>query len=218
MANKLRSKDFKNIGINSNQLISIAMSILKKKKFKKYTIEMKLELIQKVKKSPEEYLDDDILTVLAREFYEPTSIIEEEIKLHDEEIELNVFGRPLIKSNAYLQMKQAMKLPVVTGGALMPDSHLGYGLPIGAALATTYEVIPYAIGMDIGCRMSLNLYDVTERFFKMHEHKFKQSILDNTAFGLSKVINISQEHPFLCLLYTSPSPRDRTRSRMPSSA
>ena len=25
-------------------------------------------------------------------------------------------------------------------------------------------------------------------------------------------------HPYVCLLYTSPSPRDRTRSRMPSSA
>ena len=32
------------------------------------------------------------------------------------------------------------------------------------------------------------------------------------------VINLSDYHIKLCLLYTSPSPRDRTRSRMPSSA
>ena len=112
-------------------------------------------------------------------------------------MELNVFGRPLIKSNAFQQMKTAMKLPIVQKGALMPDSHLGYGLPIGAALATENAVIPFAIGMDIGCRMSLTLYSVTERYFKMHEHKFKQSIIDNTAFGLSKTIEFSQDHEFL---------------------
>ena len=31
-------------------------------------------------------------------------------------------------------------------------------------------------------------------------------------------VNLEQEHDEICLLYTSPSPRDRTRSRMPSSA
>ena len=35
-----------------------------------------------------------------------------------------------------------------------------------------------------------------------------------TVESIAKVINI----PLTCLLYTSPSPRDRTRSRMPSSA
>ena len=36
--------------------------------------------------------------------------------------------------------------------------------------------------------------------------------------GLSKRTNTSEEWLSYCLLYTSPSPRDRTRSRMPSSA
>ena len=31
-------------------------------------------------------------------------------------------------------------------------------------------------------------------------------------------IKVSEEDVNICLLYTSPSPRDRTRSRMPSSA
>ena len=34
----------------------------------------------------------------------------------------------------------------------------------------------------------------------------------------SKIVTIQQGGGFCCLLYTSPSPRDRTRSRMPSSA
>ena len=41
-------------------------------------------------------------------------------------------------------------------GALMPDAHRGYGLPIGGVLATENTVIPYAVGVDIACRMKLS--------------------------------------------------------------
>lgn len=37
--------------------------------------------------------------------------------------------------------------------ALMPDAHVGYGMPIGGVLATTDVVIPNAVGVDIGCGM-----------------------------------------------------------------
>jgi tRNA-splicing ligase RtcB (3'-phosphate/5'-hydroxy nucleic acid ligase) len=42
-----------------------------------------------------------------------------------------------------------MRLPVSVGGALMPDAHLGYGLPVGGVLATEGAVIPWAVGVDI---------------------------------------------------------------------
>lgn len=196
MAHKLRSKDFKQIGIVSNQMISLAMSILKKH-FKHHSKKEQLEWITKVKTTPAKYIDDPILAKLALRWHEPDEDEDEPIVLRDKDIEPNVFGRPLIKSNAYQQMKTVMKLPIVTKGALMPDSHLGYGLPIGGVLATDNAVIPYAVGMDIGCRMSLTVYPVNERFLKMHEHKFKQSIVNNTAFGISKVVGFSQTHEFL---------------------
>jgi tRNA-splicing ligase RtcB len=37
--------------------------------------------------------------------------------------------------------------------ALMPDAHIGFGMPIGAVLATRGQVIPHAVGLDIGCGM-----------------------------------------------------------------
>lgn len=37
--------------------------------------------------------------------------------------------------------------------AIMPDTHLGYGMPIGAVLATKGAIIPNAVGVDIGCGM-----------------------------------------------------------------
>ncbi|MEM9546574.1 MAG: RtcB family protein [Bacteroidota bacterium] len=196
MAHKLRSKDFKKIDIHSNQTISLLISILKKH-FKHNTIHEQLELIQKIKKEPENYLQDPILNRIANEFYQPESVNTTLIDVKDHDIEFNIFGRPLIKSNAYQQMKMALKLPISRKAALMPDSHLGYGIPVGGVLATEKAVIPYAVGMDIGCRMSLTLYHATERFFNMHSHKFKQSIVDNTAFGISKVIGYAQEHEFL---------------------
>ena len=196
MANKLRSKDFKNIGIYSNQTISLVMSILKKH-YKRNTKIENIELTQKIKNEPKAFMEDPVLHKIAIEFYEAKEVKEAPMVLQQNEVELNVFGRPLIKSNAYQQMKTAMKLPVARKAALMPDSHLGYGLPIGGVLATHNAVIPFAIGMDIGCRMSLTLYEVTERFFKMHEHKFKKSILDNTAFGIAKHVGFTQEHEFL---------------------
>jgi tRNA-splicing ligase RtcB len=35
--------------------------------------------------------------------------------------------------------------------ALMPDAHVGYGMPIGGVLAALGHVIPHAVGLDIGC-------------------------------------------------------------------
>ncbi len=37
--------------------------------------------------------------------------------------------------------------------ALMPDAHTGFGPPIGAVIPTAGAIIPYAIGVDIGCGM-----------------------------------------------------------------
>ena len=41
---------------------------------------------------------------------------------------------------------------------------------------------------------------------------------DETGANVQQVFTSVTEYPYICLLYTSPSPRDRTRSRMPSSA
>lgn len=52
--------------------------------------------------------------------------------------------------------------------ALMPDCHVGYGMPIGGVIAARDAVIPNAVGVDIGCgmgvvRTSLSASDATRR-------------------------------------------------------
>ena len=69
-----------------------------------------------------------------------------------------------------------MRLPVTVAGALMPDAHAGYGLPIGGVLATDNAVIPYAVGVDIGCRMSLTVFDAGADFLKRYAYQMKRSL------------------------------------------
>lgn len=59
-----------------------------------------------------------------------------------------------IEDGALTQAKNMANLPFAFRHiALMPDSHEGYGMPIGGVLATTGIVIPNAVGVDIGCGM-----------------------------------------------------------------
>ena len=65
-----------------------------------------------------------------------------------------------LEHEAVMQMEKACLLPVAVAGALMPDAHVGYGLPIGGVLATENTVIPYAVGVDIACRMKMTVLDI----------------------------------------------------------
>lgn len=81
--------------------------------------------------------------------------------LRPEPLGYRIWGRELIEPGALAQMNTAMRLPISRAGALMPDAHVGYGLPIGGVLATEGAVIPYGVGVDIGCSMRLSVYPVS---------------------------------------------------------
>lgn len=94
-----------------------------------------------------------------------------------------IFGAGEIDKAAIEQMEAAMRLPVSVAGALMPDAHPGYGLPIGGVLATYNAVIPYGVGVDIGCRMCLSAYPLPENYLVKNREKLQKILLDNTRFG-----------------------------------
>lgn len=59
-----------------------------------------------------------------------------------------------MEDGAMAQAKNMAKLPFAFKHiAIMPDSHQGYGMPIGGVLATKGVIIPNAVGVDIGCGM-----------------------------------------------------------------
>jgi tRNA-splicing ligase RtcB len=59
----------------------------------------------------------------------------------------------VLETEALKQFESAMQQPFTQRGALMPDAHAGYTLPIGAVVATEGVVLPSWVGYDIGCGM-----------------------------------------------------------------
>ena len=59
-----------------------------------------------------------------------------------------------IEAGAFEQAKNLANLPFIYKHiAVMPDAHLGYGMPIGGVMASEEMVVPNAVGVDIGCGM-----------------------------------------------------------------
>src|SRR5205085_397267 len=102
-----------------------------------------------------------------------------------------------LEHGAMEQMRQSVRLPVAVQGALMPDAHLGYGLPIGGVLATENAVIPYAVGVDIACRMKLTVFDVpAEDLAKLH-NTLSHVLQRETVFGTGGTQKKIPEHEVL---------------------
>ena len=89
------------------------------------------------------------------------------------------------------QLRNACRLPVAVRGALMPDAHRGYGLPIGGVLATRNAVIPYAVGVDIACRMKMSVLDLP---LDADAAKLTRAIEQETRFGVGAKFKDRRDH------------------------
>ncbi len=92
------------------------------------------------------------------------------------------------------QLENACKLPIAVRGALMPDAHRGYGLPIGGVLATRNAVIPYAVGVDIACRMKMSILDMPPAILDDNPDKLEQAIKKETRFGIGASFKRRRQH------------------------
>ncbi len=102
-----------------------------------------------------------------------------------------------LEHEAVMQMERACLLPVAVAGALMPDAHVGYGLPIGGVLATENVVIPYAVGVDIACRMKLTVLDLPLRDLARKQDRFTRAIEAETRFGVGANFQERRAHDVL---------------------
>src|SRR5438094_9119069 len=99
-----------------------------------------------------------------------------------------------LEHDAVMQMEKACLLPVSVAGALMPDAHVGYGLPIGGVLATENAVIPYAVGVDIACRMKMTALDIPVRDLERNQDRLTRAIEAETRFGVGASFKHRREH------------------------
>ncbi len=65
----------------------------------------------------------------------------------------------ILEDSALEQFNSAMAQEFSVSGALMPDAHTGYSLPIGAVVATKDFILPAWVGYDIGCGMCALMLD-----------------------------------------------------------
>lgn len=149
------------------------------------------ERIRTVIAAPADFTDDPHFGPMAK------GIVEEAEYVPSEPIAYKTWGADEIDEGAFKQMQQACALPHAVGAALMPDAHLGYGLPIGGVLATEDVVIPYAVGVDIACRMKLSILDMPAWTLKDKKPQYVDALERGTAFGVGSKHEKPQDHPVL---------------------
>jgi tRNA-splicing ligase RtcB (3'-phosphate/5'-hydroxy nucleic acid ligase) len=190
---KLTGKQLRKIGYPEGPVISIAMNIMEKN-FKHLSEPDALEILSSILQSPNQYAEDGLLGKIAEALTPKQKKEDGEISLNQAGIQFNVFGSEGIEQGALHQMYTAAKLPIAVAGALMPDAHSGYGLPIGGVLATENAVIPYGVGVDIGCRMCLSVFDIDPKELGQKEHYFTRELNEATLFGSGAQFSQAAEH------------------------
>lgn len=190
---KLKGKELRKLGFTSGRTIALSIN-LAKAHCKHLSKAAALELLADLLDKPGNYLKDKVFSVVAQELQkEKLSLQEEQRQLQASGItypELRpklpayeIVGKEGIDEGAIAQMNVAMKLPITVKGALMPDAHHGYGLPIGGVLAADNAVIPYGVGVDIGCRMCLSVYELPASYTTEHRSLLQELLQDNSRFG-----------------------------------
>ncbi len=137
--------------------------------------------------NPPAFFSDELRAPLARAIYRPAFTPRAELAPWRQ------WGEGL-EAEAVKQMANACALPVAVAGALMPDAHVGYGLPIGGVLATDNAVIPYAVGVDIACRMKLTVYDRKANTLAGQRDRLANIIETETRFGMGCSFQQRREH------------------------
>lgn len=180
MTTKINGNDLLEAGYTPGKILGIALAIAAH--LPDLSIQEVKTLLRTVKDQPADFLNDPIMKTLAAEIIEENKI-EPEISLMENALPYTLYGAEHIEEGARKQMNIAMRLPVTAAGALMPDAHQGYGLPIGGVLATRNAIIPYGVGVDIGCRMALSIFEISAAHFHENEAKFKRELIAHTKFG-----------------------------------
>lgn len=193
---KIRGKELKQTGYTNDRAIALALNLVNKHCKRSDKLEV-LELLEKVNLHPENYLNEPVFGELAKMLTEkPFQKKQKKTVLNKSALEFKVYGAENIDAETLHQMETAMKLPISVKGALMPDAHVGYGLPIGGVLATYNAVIPFGVGMDIGCRMCLSVFPLSHKKIDGERDRIKNILMNETRFGLAEFRDV-QDHEIL---------------------
>jgi tRNA-splicing ligase RtcB (3'-phosphate/5'-hydroxy nucleic acid ligase) len=179
---RISAKEIRKIGYSGEECIWLALKTVSQN-YRRDQKEEALLMLRKVLAQPDSFSGDPVWSQVVRSLSVKPDIQIKRPPMRKQSLAFMVFGRDGIDDEALRQMEEAMKLPVAVDGALMPDAHVGYGLPIGGVLAADNAVLPYGVGMDIGCRMCLSVYPLSAGLIDSGRERLKNILLSETRFG-----------------------------------
>ena len=174
--------------------------------------------LKRVADHPHNFVKDEHYGELAQALlgYQPTTTFQERA----EAAPWGQWGEGL-EAEAVEQMRRACRLPISFRGALMPDAHTGYGLPIGGVLATEGAVIPYVVGVDIACRMKLTVLDMPVGALKNRGEALTRALEEETAFGMGASFSKPRDHQVMDedwgIVSVTRRSKDKARNQLGSS-
>ena len=188
----MKTRDLARIGIPPGQCAETAKQLLQKAQSAKQSTAAVLDNLKRVAESPARFEHDETYGNLARLLLDQAAATDT-FKPRQIDAPYRIWGENL-EATAVQQMTNACKLPVAVSGALMPDAHVGYGLPIGGVLATHDAVIPYAVGVDIACRMKMTVLDLPLATLTNDQRQLTKAIEGETRFGIGATFRTPREH------------------------
>ncbi|MCK4871468.1 MAG: RtcB family protein [Phycisphaerales bacterium] len=192
----MKARELINLGVPKGPAIRLTLQLVGDAKRWGLSRMQIHDRIQAIVADPAAHVDDPEFGPLAKELAGETKPVKPFVH-RAESAPWRQWGTNL-DTQAIRQMQNACELPVSVSGALMPDAHVGYGLPIGGVLATRDAVIPYAVGVDIACRMRMSVYDLPVATLKGETDRLISIINRETRFGIGAEFKGSlSEHPVM---------------------
>mgnify|MGYP000890771027 CR=1 FL=1 len=135
----MNDRHLKKLGLDSVQAQNAARICIKHAEAGGMSGTQIRKCLHRVAKAPQRHLNDPFFAPLAEALTgrQAQTVVTGVRKTGKSGARFQQWGTDL-DPQAVLQMEQACSLPVAVRGALMPDAHVGYGLPIGGVLATQH--------------------------------------------------------------------------------
>jgi tRNA-splicing ligase RtcB (3'-phosphate/5'-hydroxy nucleic acid ligase) len=188
----MKTRDLVRMGIPAGPCAEAAKQILQQADAAKRGVLSVLDDLRRLVASPSGFLDDPTYRHLAQKLTDHAAAGASFVP-RKQDAPYRIWGENL-EDTAVQQLKNACRLPVAVAGALMPDAHQGYGLPIGGVLATKNAVIPYAVGVDIACRMKLTVLDLPVSAIQNEQKRLTRALENETRFGVGAEFRSRRQH------------------------
>ena len=188
----MNTRELVAVGFPAGPCAQHAKQVLQEARAAKQNMGTVVEDLKRLALSPASFVDHELYGELARRLLDLIAA-KGRFQPRESDAPYRIWGDNL-EPEALTQMRNACRLSVAVSGALMPDAHVGYGLPIGGVLATKDAVIPYAVGVDIACRMKMSVLDLPLSTLVDDKERLIRAIERETSFGVGATFRSPREH------------------------